>query len=210
MTLDARSGGGVFVTPHGLCAVVDMHKADVAQAEASLPPAERQYAAAFSGARRRDFVVGRTAIHQLIAGEPPILASDRGAPSLPAGLTGSISHKGTRAGAIVAPADLGHVGIDIELAAAPRGNIGRRILTEREPAVAGKLLTRVFAIKEAIYKAIDPIVRRYVGFQEIEIIDGVAVPVDPANLPVRIDVWCAERAGHWLATARAVATRTGS
>lgn len=204
MTLDARSGGAVFTTPHGLCAVVDVPDFAVVSAETDLPAAERQYASTLTGARRHNFISGRVAMHQLIASDTPVLSDDRGAPILPAGFTGSISHKRTRAVAIVAPADLGVVGIDIEHAAAPRGDIGRRILTEREPTVTGKLLTRVFAIKEAIYKAVDPLVGRYVGFQDIEIIEESAAPVDSSALPVRLQIWCTERDGHWLATARAV------
>lgn len=203
--IDARIGAGVFTTPHGLCACVDMHDIAVGSAEAELTAAERQYAAAFRGARRRAFVAGRIAMHQLVGGATSIATDDRGAPVLRPGLTGSISHKGTRAVAIVAPADLGCVGIDIERAAPPRGDIGGRILTAREPAVTGKLLTRIFAIKEAIYKAIDPIVRRYVGFQEVEVIGKNAQVVDRAALPVALEYWCAERDGYWLATARAVA-----
>lgn len=204
MTLDARSGGAVFTTPHGLCAVVDVPDFAVASAEADLPAAERQYASTLASARRQNFISGRVAMHQLIATDTPVLSDDRGAPILPVGFTGSISHKGTRAVAIVAPADLGVVGIDIEYAAAPRGDIGRRILTEREPTVTGKLLTRVFAIKEAIYKAVDPVVRRYVGFQDVEIFKEIACVVDPSTLPVQLHIWCVERDGYWLATARAV------
>lgn len=195
----------MFTTPHGLCACVDVHAVAAASTETELPAAERQRAAALSGARRREFVAGRMAMHQLVGGGTSVATDDRGAPVLPLGLTGSISHKATRAVAIVAPADLGYVGIDLERAAPPRGDIGGRILTAREPAVTGKLLTRIFAIKEAIYKAIDPIVRRYVGFQEVEIIGEMAKAVDRATLPVALEYWCVERDGYWLATARAVA-----
>ena len=152
---------------------------------------------------------GRVALRALgVAGE--IGKTDRGAPAMPDGRVGSISHKGARAAAIVAPAGAGFVGIDLELAAAPRLDIGRRILTPREQIVTrgGRELTRVFAIKEAIYKAIDPIVRRYVGFREVELQLGDAgacavTVVDATRLPVAIEAWWCERDGFWLATARA-------
>ena len=69
-------------------------------------------------------------------------------------------------------------------------------------------VTLRFAIKEAIYKAVDPIVRRYVGFTEVELdlaSDGsVAVTVlDLARLPVTVEAWWQELDGLWLATARA-------
>lgn len=192
-----------IATPHGRCAIVDLADTDQARALAALPAAERDHAARLAGARRRDYVAGRTAIHQLVASDTAILTDDRGAPMLPPALTGSISHKGSRAAAIVATADLGHIGIDLERAIAPRGDIGSRILTPREPIVTGKELTRVFAIKEAIYKAIDPIVRRYVGFQEVEIFDDTVAVVDATALPVQIEFWCCELDSYWLATARA-------
>lgn len=142
-------------------------------------------------------------MHRVVTSDMPILSDDRGAPTLPAGWSGSISHKGACAIAIAAPAALGNLGIDLERAIAPRGDIGARILTPREPAVVGKWLTRVFAIKEAVYKAIDPIVRRYVGFQEVEVVGDVVVVVDPKKLPVQIESWCVEHGGYWLAVARA-------
>jgi 4'-phosphopantetheinyl transferase EntD len=65
-------------------------------------------------------------------------------------------------------------------------------------------VTLHFAIKEAIYKAIDPYVRRYVGFTEVELaFAGDAVTVTTA-LPFAIEATWREHAGHWLATARAV------
>jgi len=190
-------------TPYGRCAIVEVAEADLAEALAALPASERIHALQFSGFRRREFVAGRTAIHQLIAGDVAVLSDDRGAPLVPSGLTGSISHKGSRALAIVAPVEHGHVGVDLERAVAPRGDIGSRILSPREPVVTGKSLTRVFAIKEAIYKAVDPIVRRYVGFHEVEIIDAGARVVDPRTLPVRLEFWCIEHEGYWVAAARA-------
>jgi enterobactin synthetase component D len=150
---------------------------------------------------------GRVALRSLGI-DLEIGVTDRGAPAMPAGWVGSISHKGERAAAIVAAAGDGHVGIDLEHAIAPRLDIGRRILTPREHRATGRELTRVFAIKEAIYKAIDPIVRRYVGFTEVELAIGddgtcAVTVVDVARLPVAIDAWWCERDGFWLATSRA-------
>jgi len=141
----------------------------------------------------------------------PILSDDRGAPVLPPGWVGSISHKGSRAAALVAPADGAFIGIDLEMATPPRMPIERRILTERERGTVQpgtREVTRHFAIKEAIYKAIDPIVRRYVGFTEVELVvhpDGrcdVQIVDEPA-LPVAVEAWWHERDGFWIATARA-------
>jgi 4'-phosphopantetheinyl transferase EntD len=193
-------------TAHGTCVLVEL--ADPAAARARLPAAEQAHAEA----RRAEFVVGRCALHEALGDwGVAVLADDRGAPVLPAGWVGSVSHKGAVAAALVAPAGQGFVGVDLERAAPPRADIARRILTPREQAALahlagderGRALTLRFAIKEAIYKAIDPHLRRYVGFLEVELELAGADCLVTSQLPLVIDAaWC-EHAGHWLATARA-------
>ena len=157
----------------------------------------------------------RAALADLDCAATDIPADDRGAPIVPAGFVGSISHKVGRAVALAARADGSRVGIDLERAIAPRLPIERRVLTARErAAIAGadrRIVVLYFAIKEAIYKAVDPFVRRFVGFAEVEldvVRDGACTVhvVDAARLPVAIDAWWCERDGHWLATARATAS----
>src|SRR5258706_15919528 len=138
----------------------------------------------------------------------PIARDDRGAPVMPEGWLGSLSHKDHLAAALVAPDDGegARIGVDLEHARAPRQPIERRILNERELARLGddrREITRCFAIKEAIYKAIDPFVRRYVGFTEVELVLSAAGPCAVTTaLPFRIDAWSCECSGLWLATAR--------
>ena len=198
-------------TPHGRCLIVDI--ADDADAVAgALVGAEVALAASLGPLRRRELAAGRAALRGLLGEPVAILADDRGAPILPAGWVGSISHKGARAAALLAAAGDGFVGLDLELAAPPRQPIEQRILTPRERAEIrdGRDVTLRFAIKEAIYKAIDPIVRRYVGFTEVEVELAIAAGgsctvsvLDPARLPVIVEAWWQERDGFWLATARA-------
>ena len=185
-----------------------LEEEDLEAALAALPEAERLAAERLSGARRRELIAGRTAMHVLVEGAHPVLSNERGAPVVPGGYSGSISHKHARAAALLAEASAGHVGIDLERMAPSKIDIAKRILTANEKVVAGAELLRVFAIKEAIYKAIDPIVQRYVGFQEVELVvgreGGVEVRVvDAARLPVVIEAWWTEADNHWLATARA-------
>jgi 4'-phosphopantetheinyl transferase EntD len=187
-------------TPHGRCAL--------SEGEGLLLTEELAHADKLTELRRREFAAGRTALRRAFGHDVAILPDDRGAPQLPAGWVGSISHKGVRAAAIVAPADAGFIGIDLEVATASKLPIERRILTPREQdCVSGRDVTLYFAIKEAIYKAIDPIVRRYVGFTEVELaLEGNVAQVtvlDPSRLPVEVEAWWQERDGHWLATARA-------
>jgi enterobactin synthetase component D len=196
----------VLETPHGRCVIIALGDHPLVGEEATL-------AATLGPVRRRELASGRNALRVALADlgvtdAPAILANDRGAPVLPPGFVGSISHKAERAAALVAPAGQGFVGVDIELAAPSRLAIERRILTPREQTlVSGREVTLFFSIKEAIYKAIDPIVRRYVGFTEVELdvrSDGsVAVTVlDTSRLPVEIEASWRVHDGHWLATAR--------
>ena len=196
-------------TTHGLCVLVDID--DVERTLATLPPEEQAHAQTLAEIRRREHVGGRFALHHALADfTTPIAVSDRGAPVLPPGWTGSVSHKGTRAAAIVAAFDKAHVGLDLERAAPPKIDIARRILTPREQSALagddlerGRAVTLRFAIKEAIYKAVDPYVRRYVGFTEVELdLDGEACIVHTA-LPFAIEATWREHEGFWLATARA-------
>jgi enterobactin synthetase component D len=196
-------------TPHGLCVLVDID--DVDDTLAQLPTQEQQYAATLAELRRREHVGGRFALHHALADfTTPIGVSDRGAPVLPSGWTGSVSHKGARAAAIVAAFDGAHVGLDLERAAPPKVDIARRILTPHEQAALagdelerGRAVTLRFAIKEAIYKAVDPYVRRYVGFTEVELdLEGDRAHVRSA-LPFSIEATWREHEGFWLATARA-------
>ena len=195
-------------TQHGHCVLVEFgDPVALAAALAALPAAEQVHAQTLGEVRRREHVAGRTALHLALEDfATPILADDRGAPILPAGWVGSISHKGPLAAAIIAPVGAGWVGVDLELAAAPRQDIGRRILTPREQATLpdrGRAVTLRFAIKEAIYKAVDPMLRRYVGFTEVELDVGLDWCTVTSALPLAIEASFREHAGHWLATARA-------
>ena len=164
--------------------------------------------------RRRELIAGRSALHAALAelapdaSAHPILVDDRGAPVLPGGWVGSVSHKGMRAAALLAPAGDARVGVDLEGTGPPRGDIARRILTAREQAMLvdrGPSVTLRFSIKEAIYKAVDPFVRRYVGFTEVEldVLDDGRAHVT-SELPLAIETTWRELAGFWLTTARAV------
>nr|HEX4318057.1 4'-phosphopantetheinyl transferase superfamily protein [Kofleriaceae bacterium] len=191
-------------TPHGRAAILDAS----GLGDADVHPGERAIADALSPVRRRDWIAGRAALRALLPDAGAILRDDRGAPVLPAGWVGSISHKHARAAALAAPDAGARVGVDLEVAAPPRIDVSRRVLTDAEraalPAGDGRAVTLRFAIKEAVYKAVDPFVRRYVGFHEVELdvaADG-ACAVRSA-LPFAIAAWWGERDGHWLATATA-------
>ena len=143
-----------------------------------LPSAEAELALSLKGYRQTQFVGGRLALRaasaQLGVSPPPLLQTPRGAPVMPRGLVGSVSHKSRLAIAMVSRDDQRTLGVDLEDYAPERLNIAPRVLTEGELDEVRKLqqdrqwiavLIR-FSIKEATYKALDPIVQRYVGFHE--------------------------------------------
>ena len=171
-------------TPHGVLTGVHLPDSSDPVPEAvlsRLPSAEATFARTLKGYRQPSFVAGRIALRracgQLSTDPPPILPDDRGAPTLPEHLSGSISHKRTLAVGMVGQAHNGTLGVDLEEYEPARLRIAPSVLTEHELHVIEQLpedrrwislLTR-FSIKESIYKAVDPHVRRYVGFHEAEV-----------------------------------------
>jgi enterobactin synthetase component D / holo-[acyl-carrier protein] synthase len=163
--------------PFGTCAGVSLADGEFAL-PAALHPNEGAFALAQPPARRASWVGGRIALRAALEAariEAPdaILANPRGAPLLPPGVVGSVSHKRTIAVALVARAATATVGIDVEEIRPLRGDIASRVLTPDEiahlpadgPARDAAVLLR-FSAKEAIYKALDPWVQRFVGFEE--------------------------------------------
>jgi enterobactin synthetase component D len=146
-----------------------------------LRPLERRHAEGLSGFRQMNWVAGRLAMHKALGalGTPPgdVLTGPYGEPLLPAGATGSISHKDGLVVAFAARAKHGHIGVDLEDGRGPTRDVAEKVLTAAELETVRALpaerqwpatLMR-FSIKEAVYKALFPYVRRYVGFREAEV-----------------------------------------
>ena len=158
----------------------------------------------------------RTALTLSGVDAPAVLPDARGAPALPGGVVGSVSHKDAIAVALVARG-AAPVGVDIELDAGPRQDLSSHVLTEAEAAElpppanpvarAREVLLR-FSAKEAIYKAVDPFVRRFVGFKEVSVrplADGraeVRSHLPPGEGPFAIEVRWLRWEGFVLTTAR--------
>jgi len=193
--------------------------AGLAALAARLLPDEQAHARGLRPARRPTWMGGRAALRAalgdlgLAAG--PILSTPRGAPLLPPGVLGSIAHKRTLAIAIAARASPDvTLGIDVELARAPRVDIAARVLTPAErrrvdalaPEPRARAVLTAFAAKEAVYKALDPWLGRAVSFQEVEL----ATPLVGATFTPRagepsfdVEVHEEPLAGHVLVLARA-------
>lgn len=171
-------------TPHGVLTAVHIPDSPdpVPDSQlARLHEAEAARARSFGGYRQVQFVGGRIALRsafeQLGVRAGALLADDRGAPLLPQGTVGSVSHKRTLAIAMVARDHDGTLGVDLEEYGPPRPSIASHVLTPAEREAIAHLapdrqwiaLLMRFSIKESVYKALDPYVRRYVGFQEAEV-----------------------------------------
>jgi 4'-phosphopantetheinyl transferase EntD len=177
--------------------------------EGALHVEEMAYAAKLAPARRITWVAGRVALRAALAelgaaSAGPILSTARGAPQLPAGFVGSITHKTALAAALAAPADepLRTLGVDLEIAGRLRTDIASRILTPEEMEAFAPLsgdardheTLRWFAAKEAIYKALDPWVSRFVAFREATVVrapDGAltaALTLPPAEGAFRVEL----------------------
>jgi enterobactin synthetase component D len=182
--------------------------------------AELEFANTLGPGRKHTWIMGRAslrhAVRTLIGDPPALLVDHRGAPLVPDGLAGSISHKSEKAAALVAlSSDGSKVGLDIEHAVASRRDISSRILCDDEldqlreiaPSERGRAVTLRFSIKEAIYKAIDPFVQRYVGFREVALQwSGDKVTVPPLALDghwFSVEVTWQELSGFWISTALA-------
>jgi phosphopantetheine--protein transferase-like protein len=97
-----------------------------------------------------------------------------------------------------------------------RSHLATRILTPHELSTwealpAGRrwsALLMTFSIKEAVYKAIHPLLKRYVGFQEVEIAlrpDGSAQVhclFDHEGRPLHVEARYLWLADHLVTTAR--------
>jgi 4'-phosphopantetheinyl transferase EntD len=204
--------------PHGLCVGVTLPGSGAAGAVVGLDPAEQRHAATLRQHRRTTWIAGRLAMRAALAGlgvDPAaIMADERGAPALPHGVVGSISHKRDLAVALAAMDTGWTVGVDIEPCAPSAYDIGRRVLTGDERAELAHLdeaerglgVMLRFSLKEAIYKAIDPVLRRHVGFGEVRVTpegDGRAEVRHGLERPLEIHGWWTIRDQHFLTTARA-------
>lgn len=193
---------------------------------ARLTAHERDVAAGLSPLRQVTWVGGRLALHRALerAGLPAcdILSTPRGAPLLPPGAAGSISHKRHLAIAIAAPSDGATLGIDLERGEQRPVDITHRILVEEElhdlqrmpPGDRWRAVMIRFSLKEAVYKALDPFVGRYIAFSEasvrVEPTGAVSVQLSlrGGEGPFALSAWFAEHAGYIVSVVRACRTRS--
>jgi len=171
-------------TPHGVISAVHLPTEPIEISDEifnNLPPQEREHAQTLKGFRQMQFIGGRIALRHSIAQlgmrVGSMLPNHRGAPQLPEHLIGSISHKDTLAVGMAARATGGTLGVDLESYEPERNRIARKVLTEGERVAVDALpdaqrwfgLLIRFSLKESLYKALDPVLERYIGFDEAEV-----------------------------------------
>lgn len=217
--------------PHGRCVGVRVPATVEAADLLALPDEERDFLVNLSPARKTTWLAGRVALHAALQDigldGGSVLVTSRGAPRLPISVTASISHKQTLAVALAAPkTDSLSLGVDIEpVPMVPaslgepswngRPDISSRVMTGEELAALASIpepqrrreVVLHFSIKEALYKALNPIVGRYVSFQEATVLpasDGsvaVSLALAKGEGPFRAEARWSEIEGHLLTTA---------
>jgi enterobactin synthetase component D len=222
---------------HGRCVGVAIPTGDCRDLLSDLHPEEQAVARTMPPERQRNWAAGRVALRTALSDlgvdvhstpllSKPLLATDRGAPKIGPGAVGSISHKHDLAVALAARVDgpaFFTIGVDLEKDTAPRIDISRRVLTPDEantlsrvpePERGRQVILRL-SLKEAIYKALDPHVRRHVGFHEAAInaitADGstrVTLALKEKEGPFQVDARWVQLDSYFLTTAYIVAQNT--
>ena len=212
------------------------------QLDAELFPEEEELIARAVDKRRREFRTARACARTALAGlgvpPAPILSGERGAPVWPPGIVGSIAHcAGYRVAAVSRDSETLAIGLDAEpdeplpagvldAIALPGERFRLRELAAARPAANGDRL--LFCAKESVYKAWFPLVGRWLGFEEADVVIDAAQGTFAARLLVPAPpvggVPLTGFAGRWLfsdgfivtaiamaaRSARARATATGS
>ena len=152
--------------------------------EARLFPEEEAVIAEAVAKRGREFITARFCARRALAelGFPavPLVPGERGAPSWPAGVVGSMTHcEGFRAAAVAREADLASLGIDAEPALPLPDGVFESVTipAERGPLAALAMTTPgvpwdrlLFCAKEAVYKAWFPLTHRWLDFEEAHVV----------------------------------------
>ena len=206
--------------PHGIAAGVHLPAGSApvpTEVLAQLHPDERALARTMGGFRQIQFVGGRLALGQLFAElgvrRSAVVSNAHGAPQLPAGLVGSVTHKSELAIAMLCRGTH-RLGIDLEDTDRDRPGVARRVLRAEELAAVEALppdrqwrdTALRFSTKEAVYKALHPFLERYIGFGEVAVwpspdgVDRVEPFLGPGEGPFHFD------ARHYWVDSRVLTT----
>lgn len=157
---------------------VAMLAGEVANHVAKLAPEERPAIAKAIEKRQWEFATGRylakEAMRSLSIAPRGIRRDSERRPIWPKGCLGSITHADGLAVAAVARRELfGGMGIDLEQADRVTAELYGKLFTEHEQCAYEKSDARwpglLFSAKEACYKAVNPLVGKFIGFHEVEV-----------------------------------------
>ena len=151
-------------------------------ADTGLLPEEEPFVRAAVEKQRLEFTLGRVCARMALTGlgfpsVPLPVGADR-APVWPEGIVGSISHCSGLAGAAVARGNRhAGLGLDIEPLEPVDESLFRMIATPREhdwlaglpPDESGRIARLLFSAKESVYKALNPLLGVFLGFQDCEV-----------------------------------------
>ncbi len=136
---------------------------------------EADYAASVADGRARQYAAGRVAARAALE-RIGVGAVEIGAvghqPAWPAGVVGSIAHTRSLAVAVAGMESACRgLGVDIERETAVSAAVATRLFAESEQAwlPAPEWRTMLFCAKEAVYKAVNPIVGEFLGFRDVEL-----------------------------------------
>src|SRR6266571_669355 len=133
------------------------------------------------GRKQVEFALGRAAAHFALKqigfeNPPPVSRGQKGEPIWPDGIVGSITHCHPWSVAVAVKCSNGFaIGVDLETMERIQGtDISDLVCREAElDWVRGgdfqERLTMIFSAKEAVYKALYPLCRRYIDFKEVEL-----------------------------------------
>ncbi len=131
--------------------------------------------------RQREYSTGRHFAHLAMQalGETPvsIMRREDRSPAWPAHLFGSIAHSDDVAIAVLAQSrTCGGIGVDVER----RGRIGADLFDtlftrhEQDAIRGGRSATELFCAKEALYKTVYPLVRKFINFTDVTFVADTA------------------------------------
>jgi 4'-phosphopantetheinyl transferase EntD len=173
---------------------------DLRDCAADLMPAERELLRGVARKRELEIATGRMLARPLLeglghAGFPLLRDQDR-VPIWPKHVVGSISHKEDLCVVAVASGrDRTGLGIDVEPDRPVKPGLERLICLPSEqewvaaegPPEIGRRCRAVFSVKEAVYKAFFPRVRKVWGFRDVEVSIDFAQNSFRASLPRSAD-----------------------
>ena len=147
----------------------------VADHTPSLLAAERVGLDRMADVRRAEYASGRRVARQALGllgiVDRAVTARER-VPAWPRGVVGSITHSRALAFAMVGREDgVAGIGVDLEQEHRVDERVAARVLVpgERENLVEEDWRTMLFAAKEAVYKAVNPLVGEYLDFGDVEV-----------------------------------------